>query len=781
MRALASSSGVSIGDTAERSTVTIVTTVLRRFQMLEESLALLWPDPPDDLWAVVSWVDHAAHFDSAWFRCRDLDQAFLILEEKSSQYNVYVGMGLRRASCQAVGRGTSADVGAIGGLWVELDHAGGVHTALNLPTPFQLLKFIESLPFQFSLLIDSTGGMHCHVLLKELWILDTPEEHAAAALLLRRLQRTIQIAARARGWQVDTTSDLARVLRVPGTFNHKSGTPQLVTIADVHPIRYNPSDLRDAPWLAEVVDTYPPPPGSGDFADAHLDRMVSRCAWLAHCRDDAATLPEPEWYAMLGIVGRCVDGEQHVQAWSAPYPTYDQTEATKKFQHALRAAGPATCNRIRYDLGGEPSCAGCVHWGQIASPIVLAMDDGVRLVHGSNGTPWTHALLRSKTDIVQQTINNCIVALQHLEPWKSEGCWYDSVRERHMIGTRPVEDIDAVRAGAIIEQATKMRVTNLRLVGHALDYVCRQKTRDLLREWVDTLPEAAPTPLLTTWLRTYAAVPPAIPDGYVADVSRLIPVGMIARILDPGCQYRYVPIFEGNEDLGKSKLTKALAGVDPYGQSWHVALSAGMEGKEAHMMLEGAWVAELEELSSYTKTDENRMKALVTMQTDSFVPKFANKRVDHPRRTIFIATVNPEGDGAYLKGQTGNTRWLPVQVGTIDVDGFLAQRTQLFAQAKAYYLAHPYDWWHMTSGAEATTEREVRRQTSVYEGEKLEAWLYARKISNQLCTWDEVAEDCFQISKDRWNKALQMEIAKALTASSWVRDRTTRHRYWKPV
>ena len=95
------------------------------------------------------------------------------------------------------------------------------------------MKFLESLPFQMSLLIDSTGGFHGHLLFKELWILDTPQQHAAAALLLRRLQRTIQIAALARGWHVDSTADLARVLRCAGSFNFKSGTPQLVTFAEV--------------------------------------------------------------------------------------------------------------------------------------------------------------------------------------------------------------------------------------------------------------------------------------------------------------------------------------------------------------------------------------------------------------------------------------------------------------------------------------------------------------------------------------------------------------------
>jgi hypothetical protein len=350
--------------------------------MIQESLALFWPDPPDDLWIVVSWVDPLKGFCSQWVRAGDLDQAVVVLEEKSQQYDTYVGMGLRHAACHPVGRGTSADVAAIGGLWLETDHAGGVHSARQLPTPFQLMKFLESLPFQFSLLIESTGGFHGDLLFKELWILDTPEEQAAAALLLRRLQRTVQIAALARGWHVDTTADLARVLRPAGTFNHKSGTPQLVTIAEETEVRYNPSDLADAPWLAEVVDTYIPPPSSGDFADAHLGRMVPGCAWLAHCRDDAATLPEPEWYAMLGIVGRCVDDDQHVHAWSAPYPQYDQQETTEKFQHALKAAGPRTCDYIRYELGGEPYCAGCGYWGQLKSPITLAMDDGVRLAKG---------------------------------------------------------------------------------------------------------------------------------------------------------------------------------------------------------------------------------------------------------------------------------------------------------------------------------------------------------------------------------------------------------------
>jgi putative DNA primase/helicase len=217
-----------------------------------------------------------------------------------------------------------------------------------------------------------------------------------------------------------------------------------------------------------------------------------------------------------------------------------------------------------------------------------------------------------------------------------------------------------------------------------------------------------------------------------------------------------VSAFEGLENVGKSKLTKALAGQDEYGQSWHVALSAGLEGKEVHMMLDGALIAELEELSSYGKTDENRMKALITAQTDSFVPKFANKRVDHPRRTVFIATMNPEGDGTWLRSQNGNTRYLPLTVGDINIPGFLAIRTQLFAEAKAFFLANQQTWWQLANEDDAKNEREIRRQGSIYE-DTLAVWLNGKTST----TWEDIAEHYLKLeAKEKWkDKPLQMEIS----------------------
>jgi hypothetical protein len=384
---------------------------------IERMLTLLYPDPPADAWLVISWPDTQGNFASHWFTLQQQSDVCPFLLQQSSTFNTYIGVGLRHpaSQCSAYKRGDSAEVYALPGLWIECDHAQGAHAAKNLPTPFQLSGFLQSLPFTFSLLIDSTGGYHGYLLFKELWVLETPEERATAQLLLRRFQRTIQLFAAEKGWHIDTTADLARVLRPAGTFNHKSGHPLPVTIVDEQAIRYNPSDLLDAPWLVEIEDTYTPPSGGGSFPPSQLDLILDKCPFLRHCRDDAAALSEPEWYAMLTIVGRCEDGEQHAHALSQPYPRYSKEETTKKLAHALKDTGPFTCQRIRTERGGAPYCQGCKEWPRVKSPIALGVvDDGVRIAHPNGaGATSTRPVIKITTDMedVARQAQDAIIAL----------------------------------------------------------------------------------------------------------------------------------------------------------------------------------------------------------------------------------------------------------------------------------------------------------------------------------------------------------------------------------
>lgn len=111
-------------------------------------------------------------------------------------------------------------------------------------------------------------------------------------------------------------------------------------------------------------------PGAFRMSLPQFQPILDGCAFMRHCRDDAASLSEPHWHASLSIVGRCADGEQHAHEMSAPHPEYDSEATQRKLEHAVRDAGPRTCRSIEEDLGFG-GCVDCPHRGTITSPIQL--------------------------------------------------------------------------------------------------------------------------------------------------------------------------------------------------------------------------------------------------------------------------------------------------------------------------------------------------------------------------------------------------------------------------
>jgi hypothetical protein len=164
-------------------------------------------------------------------------------------------------------------------------------------------------------------------------------------------------------------------LRLPGTYNRKQETPVLVDYEVIQEgQRYDPSDFEELicletnPELKCHLQGAAPLDLSADFL-----RVLAGCPWIRHCKDEAARLPEPEWYRMLSIVGRCRGGSQIAHDLSKPHPKYGQTETEEKLSQAMGTAGPATCTFIENELGQHQFCSQCRHHGKIKSPIVLGM------------------------------------------------------------------------------------------------------------------------------------------------------------------------------------------------------------------------------------------------------------------------------------------------------------------------------------------------------------------------------------------------------------------------
>ena len=391
---------------------------------------------------------------------------------------------------------------------------------------------------------------------------------------------------------------------------------------------------------------------------------------------------------------------------------------------------------------------------------------------------WRKDLVYSARNELKQTAANISLLLEHHPDWfDAEGqhrLWLDVIHGQAMQDDSPVTDQAIIAIMRWLQIEEHMPTTMHKLVERCVIALCHQHPRDLLQTMLLALPIWDQVPRLETWLEDCAGVTRTL---YSMAVSKMLLVSMVARVMDPGCLYRYVVILEGPEEYKKSTLVQALAG----GAEWYVSLAIGLDTKESHMMLQGAWVAEMPELDSLSRTEETRMKAFITMKEDSYIPKYSNFRLNMPRRTIFVGTTNEE---SYLKGQTGNTRYLPLALTQpVEIADFLAIREQLLAEALAYYRQHPDDWWLLPEDAlaEAQTMREVRRLQNVYE-DALQIWLARDRFTQAamgdgipyhpkagITTWQEIARYFLRLEKPaEWKDlVLQRQISTALRAIGW--------------
>lgn len=131
----------------------------------------------------------------------------------------------------------------------------------------------------------------------------------------------------------------SRVLRLPG-FNHCKQEPFPVECISFHPERlYTQEQLAAALPEAEEKKERPlcgSEPG--------LNRVLAGCSFLKHCRDDAKTLSEPEWFAMISNLALFEGGAKVIHEYSSPYKGYSRTETERKINSAVKSgARPVTC------------------------------------------------------------------------------------------------------------------------------------------------------------------------------------------------------------------------------------------------------------------------------------------------------------------------------------------------------------------------------------------------------------------------------------------------------
>ena len=134
----------------------------------------------------------------------------------------------------------------------------------------------------------------------------------------------------------------SRVLRLPG-FYHCKKEPVMVECVSFHPeYKYTQEQLMDV--LPEIEECKVERKSGNDKG---LEVVLHECEFIKHCRNNAASLSEHDWYAMISNLANFEGGVNLIHQLSAPYADYSEKATQKKINHYFKSdTGPMTCATI---------------------------------------------------------------------------------------------------------------------------------------------------------------------------------------------------------------------------------------------------------------------------------------------------------------------------------------------------------------------------------------------------------------------------------------------------
>ena len=289
------------------------------------------------------------------------------------------------------------NVAALKAVWIDLD----VGPDKGYPTVEAALEALKNACVRHPLptpsaIVFSGGGLHVY------WINDTPMTVGEWS----QYSEGLRAAGVAQGLKADwqCTIDSVRVLRIPGTLNHKFDPPRRVKILALSPTNYVLADAlghtkaapgtltplrRRAPASAiydvtKFTQQVIPPGGVPSlglqvYEDAPL-------AWeplagdggcphvLDALRTNGAPYAQPLWHLDALLATFLKDGRRIFHRMSKGHKSYDPGDTNKMFDRKVKEKeeqGPGWPSCAAIESAGCKSCAACPRKGKIKSPLNL--------------------------------------------------------------------------------------------------------------------------------------------------------------------------------------------------------------------------------------------------------------------------------------------------------------------------------------------------------------------------------------------------------------------------
>ncbi len=304
---------------------------------------------------------------------------------------------------------------------------------------------------------------------------------------------------------------------------------------------------------------------------------------------------------------------------------------------------------------------------------------------------------------------NIGLALDH-SPHMLRGAYYDEFLDKILVDGRDWRDDDDTGLCMWLQEHVGLTGITPGMVHAVVSHRLHQTPRHCVREYLDGLVWDGVERIAHAFEDGWGAEPSDTqPSDYLRAVSANFFIGLVARVTKPGCQLDTMPVFEGDQGAKKSSALRVLGGA------WYMAATESVNSKDFQQTIRGSWLAEIPELDSFSRSDRDRVKSIISIPTDKYRPSYGRHAREFPRQCVFAGSTNKDDWG---NDDTGLRRFWPVRCGIIDLVFISAQRDQLFAEALHRYLAGA-TWWETPRAATLAAQAD-RQHDDVWTATVLE-------------------------------------------------------------
>lgn len=383
------------------------------------------------------------------------------------------------------------------------------------------------------------------------------------------------------------------------------------------------------------------------------------------------------------------------------------------------------------------------------------------------GAPWREDLYCNDDGQPRpNSLRNASIFINHHPRYRGMFCYDEFAQEKviarcppwdkkpEKFAPRTVRDEDYTLLAIDMEpRGISLNLNNLRKV---VDSIIASNKQNPAQEYFKNLVWDG-TPRLNTWLRSYCGCLNDDPE-YLAAVGRKWLVAAVKRIMQPGCKFDHILIFEGDQSLGKSPMLRELATIHGKDYFDDTIAAKDLPNPSTVPKLQGCIIIELSEMAGFEKLSASEAKQIISTQSDRIVRKYENDATRLPRKFVFAGTIN-EYSG-YLNDPTGNKRYWPVKCSAIDLEAIRRDKEQLWAEAAHYWKNGEKLWLDDPElYKKAQHEAERRLNQHPWQGD-------IEQLTQQQTTisYEDIWGKLSISDRSRRTKASQDEIAKIMTS-----------------